>query len=47
MKSRLSTRLALATLHRFGHSPRTLLLAIYLLNAFHVVLHVRARRRRR
>ena len=34
MKSRLSTRLALATLHRFGHSPRTLLLAIYLLNAF-------------
>jgi sodium-dependent dicarboxylate transporter 2/3/5 len=34
MKSRLSTRLALATLHRFGHSPRTLLLSIYLLNAF-------------
>ena len=27
MKSRLSTRLALATLHRFGHSPRTLLLS--------------------
>jgi sodium-dependent dicarboxylate transporter 2/3/5 len=34
MKSRLSTRLALATLHRFGHSPRTLLASIYLLNAF-------------
>ncbi len=34
MKSRLSTRLALAILHRFGHSPRTLLLSIYLLNAF-------------
>ena len=34
MKSRLSTRLALATLHRFGHSPRTLLVSIYLLNSF-------------
>jgi sodium-dependent dicarboxylate transporter 2/3/5 len=34
MKSRLSARLALFTLHRFGHSPRTLFLSIYLLNAF-------------
>lgn len=34
MRSGLSTRLALATLHRFGHSPRTLLLSVYLLNAF-------------
>jgi sodium-dependent dicarboxylate transporter 2/3/5 len=34
MKSRLSTRLALAALRRFGHTPRTLLLAVYLLNAF-------------
>src|SRR6185436_3671431 len=34
MKSRLSTRLALAVLHRFGHSPQTLFLSIYLLNAF-------------
>ncbi len=34
MKSRLSTRVALAILHRFGHSPRTVLASIYLLNAF-------------
>jgi sodium-dependent dicarboxylate transporter 2/3/5 len=34
MKSRLSTRIALAILHRFGHTPRTLLLSIFLLNAF-------------
>jgi sodium-dependent dicarboxylate transporter 2/3/5 len=34
MKSRLSTRLALAILHRFGHSPGTLLVSLYLLNAF-------------
>jgi len=34
MKSRLSTRLALGLLRRFGHTPRTLLLSIYLLNAF-------------
>jgi sodium-dependent dicarboxylate transporter 2/3/5 len=33
MKSRLSTRLALGLLRRFGHTPRTLLLSIYLLNA--------------
>jgi solute carrier family 13 (sodium-dependent dicarboxylate transporter), member 2/3/5 len=33
-KSRLSTRLALAILKRFGHTPRTLLASIYLLNAF-------------
>jgi sodium-dependent dicarboxylate transporter 2/3/5 len=33
MKSRLSTRLALAILRRFGHTPATLLAAIYLLNA--------------
>ncbi|HXJ35332.1 MAG TPA: DASS family sodium-coupled anion symporter [Candidatus Eisenbacteria bacterium] len=34
MKSRLSARLALGILHRFGHSPRALLMNIYLLNAF-------------
>jgi sodium-dependent dicarboxylate transporter 2/3/5 len=34
MRSRLSTRLALVVLRRFGHTPRTLLLAIFLLNAF-------------
>lgn len=34
MKSRLSTRLALVILHRFGHTPRTLLISIFLLNAF-------------
>jgi sodium-dependent dicarboxylate transporter 2/3/5 len=34
MKSRLSTRLALVTLRRFGHTPRRLLLSIFLLNAF-------------
>jgi sodium-dependent dicarboxylate transporter 2/3/5 len=34
MKSRISTRLALAVLHRFGHSPRTLFASVYLLNAF-------------
>jgi sodium-dependent dicarboxylate transporter 2/3/5 len=33
MKSGLSTRLALGLLRRFGHTPRTLLLSIYLLNA--------------
>jgi len=33
MKTRLSTRIALAILHRFGHSPRTLLASVYLLNA--------------
>ena len=33
MKTRLSTRIALAILHRFGHSPRTLLATVYLLNA--------------
>jgi sodium-dependent dicarboxylate transporter 2/3/5 len=33
MKTRLSTRIALAILHRFGHSPRTLLGTVYLLNA--------------
>jgi sodium-dependent dicarboxylate transporter 2/3/5 len=33
MKSRLSTRIALAILHRFGHTPRALLSSIFLLNA--------------
>ncbi len=33
MKSRLSTRLALFVLRRFGHTPRTLLVSIFLLNA--------------
>jgi sodium-dependent dicarboxylate transporter 2/3/5 len=33
MKTRLSTRVALAILHRFGHSPRALLATVYLLNA--------------
>ena len=33
MKSRLSTRIALGMLRRFGKTPRTLLLSIYLLNA--------------
>jgi sodium-dependent dicarboxylate transporter 2/3/5 len=33
MKTRLSTRLALVILHRFGHSPRTLLASVFLLNA--------------
>ena len=33
MKTRLSTRIALVILHRFGHSPRTLLASVYLLNA--------------
>lgn len=32
MKSGLSTRIALSMLHRFGHTPRQLLLTIYLLN---------------
>lgn len=32
MKSGLSTRLALSMLHRFGHTPRRLLLTIFLLN---------------
>jgi len=34
MKSGLSTRLSLVFLQRFGHSPRRLLLGIFLLNAF-------------
>ena len=34
MKSRLSTRLALVTLRRFGNTPHQLLVSIYLLNAF-------------
>jgi solute carrier family 13 (sodium-dependent dicarboxylate transporter), member 2/3/5 len=34
MRSRLSTRIALAIMHRFGHTPRSLLLSVYLLNAF-------------
>ncbi|HWP65736.1 MAG TPA: DASS family sodium-coupled anion symporter [Candidatus Limnocylindria bacterium] len=33
MKTRLSTRIALVILHRFGHSPRTLLASVFLLNA--------------
>ena len=33
MKSGLSTRIALSLLHRFGRTPRRLLLTIYLLNA--------------
>jgi sodium-dependent dicarboxylate transporter 2/3/5 len=33
MKSKLSTRLALVILRRFGHTPRTLLASIFLLNA--------------
>jgi sodium-dependent dicarboxylate transporter 2/3/5 len=33
MKSGLSTRMALGILHRFGGTPRTLLLTIFLLNA--------------
>jgi sodium-dependent dicarboxylate transporter 2/3/5 len=33
MKSGLSTRIALSILHRFGHTPRQLLLTIFLLNA--------------
>ncbi|MFI5366731.1 MAG: SLC13 family permease, partial [Candidatus Binatia bacterium] len=33
MKSGLSTRIALSILHRFGTTPRTLLLTIFLLNA--------------
>jgi sodium-dependent dicarboxylate transporter 2/3/5 len=32
MKSGLSTRIALSMLHRFGHTPRRLLLSIFLLN---------------
>jgi len=32
MKSGLSTRIALSILHRFGHTPRQLLLTIFLLN---------------
>jgi sodium-dependent dicarboxylate transporter 2/3/5 len=34
MKCGLSTRLAVAILRRFGHTPRTLLLSLFLLNAF-------------
>jgi sodium-dependent dicarboxylate transporter 2/3/5 len=33
MRSRLSTRLALVMLRRFGHTPRRLLLSVFLLNA--------------
>jgi sodium-dependent dicarboxylate transporter 2/3/5 len=33
MRSKLSTRLALVILRRFGHTPRTLLVSIFLLNA--------------
>lgn len=33
MQSKLSTRLALVVLRRFGHTPRMLLLSIFLLNA--------------
>lgn len=33
MKSKLSTRIALTLLRRFGHTPRTLLASIFLLNA--------------
>lgn len=34
MKCGLSTRIAVATLRRFGHTPRTLLLSLFLMNAF-------------
>ena len=34
MKCGLSTRIAIAVLRRFGHTPRTLLLSLYLMNAF-------------
>jgi sodium-dependent dicarboxylate transporter 2/3/5 len=34
MKCGLSTRIAVAILRRFGHTPRTLLLSLYLMNAF-------------
>jgi solute carrier family 13 (sodium-dependent dicarboxylate transporter), member 2/3/5 len=34
MKCGLSTRIALAVLRRFGHTPRTLLLSLFLMNAF-------------
>ena len=34
MKCGLSTRLAIAVLRRFGHTPRTLLLSLFLMNAF-------------
>jgi len=34
MKCGLSTRLAVAVLRRFGHTPRTLLLSLFLMNAF-------------
>ncbi len=34
MKCGLSTRLAIAILRRFGHTPRTLLLSLFLMNAF-------------
>src|SRR4029078_12733830 len=33
MKSKLSTRIALMILRRFGHTPRTLLASIFLLTA--------------
>jgi len=34
MKCGLSTRIAIAILRRFGHTPRTLLLSLFLMNAF-------------
>jgi sodium-dependent dicarboxylate transporter 2/3/5 len=34
MKCGLSTRIAVAVLRRFGHTPRTLLLSLFLMNAF-------------
>jgi solute carrier family 13 (sodium-dependent dicarboxylate transporter), member 2/3/5 len=34
MKCGLSTRIAIAVLRRFGHTPRTLLLSLFLMNAF-------------
>jgi sodium-dependent dicarboxylate transporter 2/3/5 len=34
MKCGLSTRIALTVLRRFGHTPRTLLLSLFLMNAF-------------
>jgi sodium-dependent dicarboxylate transporter 2/3/5 len=34
MRCGLSTRIAIAVLRRFGHTPRTLLLSLFLMNAF-------------
>ena len=45
MKCGLSTRIALAMLRRFGHTPRTLLLVALPAERVHVVLHVGARGR--